>query len=161
MLTWPLLTLWPHILCRSRGTSWVQDKALPAPSFLASLQILQSSPVRGPHQQRACVNTPSFKHPSEFEVQEIRSFAYVADTGRWLTESLKPKNHFMKPSGYKWGSSGSSCSCSLPVPRMQMQHFWVTVSNYSATAKYIGSWKVRPCSVISFCRILSQECIWL
>ncbi|XP_036853667.2 monocarboxylate transporter 14 isoform X1 [Manis javanica] len=97
--------------------------ALLGPPFAASLQILQSSPVRGPHQQRACVNTPSFKHPSEFEVREIRSFAYVADTGRWLTESLKPKNHFMKPSGYKWGSSGSSCSCSLPVPRMQMQHF--------------------------------------
>jgi len=57
-----------------QGTPWVQDKALPAPSFPVSLGIIESSPILRPHWQKACFNTFTLKSPTEFEVQDVMVF---------------------------------------------------------------------------------------
>lgn len=93
-----------------RGTSYVQDKALPTPCFPVCLQSLQS-PVLELRWQRAYANTTIFKSPSGLKLKKSQIFTYSADnTGSWLTKGLRPKNCFRNPEATYGAPPGSSCS---------------------------------------------------
>ncbi|KAK2490767.1 hypothetical protein MC885_010667 [Smutsia gigantea] len=85
---------------------------------------------------------------------------FAADTGSWLTKGLRPKNHFMKPSGYKWGSSWIKLllfpACAQDADAAFLGDGWI----YDITQKYDFSFYV--CGLLYMVGILFlliQPCI--
>lgn len=75
---------------------------LSLPLFLHILLLL---PILGTHWWKTYGDTPIFKSPSEFEVQEVMNFGCMANsTGNWLTK-VKAQNHIRKFEGYIFGNS--------------------------------------------------------